>query len=363
MNLADMQQSSLTISSSIGVERWGALPGGDTVKLFVLRNAQGMRVSVSDLGATLVSWHAPDRAGRVSDIVLGHDTPADYLAGSAFMGGTIGRCANRIQNACFTLDGLTYSLDRNDGHHSLHGGAAGFHHAVWNANHSDGTLVLTHESPEGDGGYPGALAATVRYALSDDGTLSIDYDAVCNAPTPVNLTNHAYFNLSGESAQEPADVRGHVIGIEADEFFEVDAELIPIRRREVAGNAFDFRTAAPIGARLDWPDIQLARAGGFDHCYVLRGAAGSIRPVATLYDPVSGRELSVWTDAAGMQFYTGNHLSDTAGRHGQRYDKHAGLCLETGAFPNQVNMDPAAGIVLRPGKRYRHTTQYRLGVR
>lgn len=363
MNLAEIQPPSLSLPTRIGVERWGTLHGGDPVRLFVLRNAHGMRVSISDLGATLVSWHAPDRAGRVADILLGHDTPAGYQAGRAFMGGTIGRCANRIAHAAFTLDGLTYSLDRNDGDHSLHGGTAGFHQVIWNANETDGALVLTHESPEGDGGFPGALTATVRYTLDDDGTLGIDYDAVCTAPTPVNLTNHAYFNLAGDASAEPADIRGHMIGIEGDEFFDVDPQLIPVLRRDVAGNAFDFRTAAPIGARLDWPNTQLAHAGGFDHCYVLRGRPGSVRPAATLYDPVSGRELSVSTSAAGMQFYTGNLLDGVIGRNGQRYGKYAGLCLETGAFPNQINMPEAAGIVLRPGQQYRHATRYRLSVR
>lgn len=362
MNLADMHRSPSPVNAPIDVEPWGMLPGGDTVRRFSLRNAHGMRVCISDLGATLVSWHAADRAGRMADVLLGHDTPADYLASNAFMGGLIGRWANRIADARFMLDGVTYPLDRNDGRNLLHGGYAGFHRALWTASEADGALVLTHESPEGDAGFPGSLLTTVRYSLDDDGTLTLAYDAVSTAPTPVNLTSHAYFNLAGD-ATETADIRGHVIAIEADTFLHVDDHLIPLGRSDVAGDAFDFRTAAPIGARLDWPNTQLARAGGFDHCYVLRGHDGTLRPVATLYDPVSGRELTVTTDAPGMQFYTGNFLQGVKGRDGRCYEKHAGLCLETGAFPDQVNAADAHETVLRPGQRYTHTTQYRLGVR
>lgn len=365
MNLADTDGTSRKTHARIGVERWGALPGGDAVRLFTLRNAHDMRVTISDLGATLVAWHAPDRAGRIADVLLGHDTPADYLAGRAFMGGTIGRWANRIAGARFTLDGVSYSLDRNDGPNHLHGGAAGFHRALWSAREVDGALVMTHESPEGDAGFPGALTATVRFSLDDHGTLTLDYEALADAPTPVNLTNHAYFNLSGDACADAPDIRGHVIAIEADAYFEVDDTLIPVARADVAGNAFDFRAGAPIGARLGWPNAQLARAGGFDHCYVLRGDGESMpmRTAAVLYDPASGRELTVSTNAHGMQFYTGNFLEGVVGRSGKVYRKHAGLCLETGGFPNQINMDDAAGVVLRPGERYRQRTSYRLGVR
>jgi len=363
MNFADMHSTVISTSSSVQVERWGTLPGLGDIHLFTLRNAHGMRVTLSDLGATLVSWHAPDRAGRVADVLLGHDTPADYLASRWFFGSTIGRWANRIAHARFTLDGVTYQLDRNDGDNLLHGGASGFHKALWNAREADGALVLTHESPEGDGGFPGTVTANVRYALDDDGALTIDYDAGTDAPTPISLTNHAYFNLCGDGLADVPDIRGHVISIDADAFFAVDDATIPIERKDVAGSVFDFRVCAPIGARLDWPDEQLARAGGFDHCYVLRDGGVALRAVATLYDPASGRELTVSTDAKGMQFYTGNFLADVNGRSGRTYNKHAALCLETGAFPNQVNMSDAEQVVLRPGERYRHTTVYRLGVR
>jgi aldose 1-epimerase len=360
MNLADMSTTVRPGTARVSVEHWGALPGGDRARLFTLRNAHGMRVAISDLGATLVSWNAADRTGRVADVLLGHDTPADYFAADAYLGGVIGRWANRIANARFALDGLTYSLDRNEGEHLLHGGGAGFHRALWGAREEDGTLVLTHESPEGDAGFPGNVLTTLRYSLDDDGTLTLAYEAVSDAPTPVNLTSHACFNLCGDDG---ADIRGHVISIDADTFFEVDAALIPEGRAEVAGHAFDFRASAPLGARLDWPHVQLARAGGFDHCYVVDHDARGVEPVVRLYDPASGRELTMGTTAPGVQFYTGNHLDGIVGRHGRRYGKHAGLSLQAGAFPNQVNMADAASVVVAPGAPYRQLTWYRLGVR
>jgi len=363
MNLADMQSTDTSRTSSVQTERWGTLPGFGEIRLFTLRNAHGMRVTLSDLGATLISWHAPDRAGRVTDVLAGHDTPAEYLASRWYFGSTVGRWANRIAHARFTLDGVTYQLDRNDGDNLLHGGASGFHKVLWNAREADGAVIFTYESPEGDAGFPGAVTASVRYTLDDNGALTIDYDASADAPTPLSMTNHAYFNLSGDAPTNTADIRGHVISIDADAFFAVDDSMIPVERKEVAGSVFDFRAGAPIGARLDWPDAQVARAGGFDHCYVLRDGAATLRQVAALYDPASGRELTVSTDAKGMQFYTGNFLAGANGRNGRTYSKHAALCLETGAFPNQINMPDAEDVVLRPGEHYRHTTVYRLGVR
>jgi aldose 1-epimerase len=353
--------------AQLSSEPWGTVPGGDPVQLFTLRNAHGMKVAISDLGATLVSWHAPDRTGRLGDILLGHDTPADYLAATTFMGGLIGRWANRIAEARFTLDGIEYTLDRNEGNNLLHGGTIGFNRLRWDASEDNGTLVMRLESPEGDAGFPGHVTVQVRYTLDDDGALTIDYEAITDAPTPLNLTSHPYFNLSGVPA---SDVRGHVVSIDADQFFEVDAQMIPTQRAEVAGNAFDFRQSAPLGARLDWPNAQLALAQGFDHCYVLRGEASDpasgtqpVREVARVYDPASGRELSVLTDQWGLQFYTGNHLAGLKGRGGATHPRYAGLCLEAGGFPNQINMADHKQVVLRPGETYRQVTQYRLGVR
>lgn len=349
-------------------EPWGTLPGGDPVRLFTLRNAHGVKVAISDLGATLISWHAPDRAGRLGDILLGHDTPAEYVAATTYMGALIGRWANRIADARFTLDGIEYTLDHNDGVNLLHGGTHGFHRALWDVSEDNGALVMRLESPEGDAGFPGNVTVQVRYTLDDDGTLTIAYEAVTDAPTPLNLTSHPYFNLTGRPG---ADIRGHVLSIDADRFFEVDTAMIPCKLAEVAGNAFDFRQSAPIGARLDWPHAQLAIAGGFDHCYVLRdrpdaviaGNALQTRQVACAYDPGSGRELTVSTDQRGLQFYTGNSLKGDTGRGGIAYQPHDALCLEAGGFPNEVNMAGQEQVIVRAGDTYSQVTQYRIGVR
>jgi aldose 1-epimerase len=349
-------------------EPWGTLPGGDPVRLYTLRNAQGMKVTISDLGATLVSWLAPDRAGRLADILLGHDTPAQYYAATTYMGALVGRWANRIGGARFTLDGIDYALDRNENGNLLHGGANGFHRAIWQVVDDRGALVLRLDSPEGDAGFPGNVSVQVRYTLDDEGTLTIDYEGTTDAPTPLNLTSHPYFNLCGEPG---SDIRGHVLAIDADAFLEVDAQMIPLGMADVSGSAFDFRHGAPLGARLDWPHAQLVRAGGIDHCYVLREpqdaphAPPQVHTVASLYEPGSGRELSVATDQRGLQCYTGNYLEGMPGRHGMACVRHAGLCLEAGGFPNQINMTGPErdAAVLRPGATYRQVTQYRVGLR
>ena len=348
-------------TAKLSHEPWGALPGGRTVHLFTLRNAHGMRVSVSELGATLVSWHAPDRAGRLGDILLGHDTPADYREAKTYMGALVGRWANRIAGARFTLDGVDYLLDRNENGNLLHGGASGFHRARWDVVDDRGGLTLRLDSPEGDAGFPGNVSVQVRYTLDDDGTLTIDYVGVTDAPTPLNLTNHSYFNLSGRAG---SDVRGHLLQIHADAFVEVDDALIPTGTADVTGSAFDFRQSAPIGARLDWPHAQLTRGRGFDHCYVLRDHERNVRPVASIYDPESGRELAVSTDQRGLQLYTGNYLDGVRVGGGMPCVRHAALCVEAGFYPNQVNMDALRDeTILHPGNTYRQTTRYRVGVR
>jgi aldose 1-epimerase len=364
-------------TAKLSHEPWGRLPSGELVHLYTLRNAHGMRVSISEFGGAIVSWHAPDRAGRLGDIVLGHDTPGDYSEATAFMGALVGRWANRIAGARFTLEAIEYNVDRNEGENLLHGGASGFHRALWRAREEDGALVLTLDSEEGDAGFPGNVQVEVRYTLDDEGELTIDYRARTDASTPLNLTNHAYFNLA---AQAGADIKGHVLSIDADAFFEVDSALIPIKQSVVCGQAFDFREAAPIGARLEWPHEQLLLARGFDHCYVLRDGEASdeedegnavhangggerpVREVARLYEPTSGRVLTVSTDQRGLQFYSGNYLDGVRGRNGVSYGRYAGLCLEAGGFPNQINMADREDVISRPDKPYRQVTKYRVGV-
>ncbi|MDR5782041.1 galactose mutarotase [Caballeronia sp. LZ065] len=349
----------MTHSTSITLRRWG------NVQVYTLHNESGMQIDISDLGATLLSWRAPDRDGRFADVLLGHDAPDDYLNSTAFMGAIIGRWANRIRDGRFAIDGIDYQVERNEGVNHLHGGSAGFHRQVWQARIDGAALIMSLRSEAGAAGFPGNLDVNVRYALDAHGTLSIDYEAHTDAPTALNLTNHAYFNLSGSPAPA-ADIRDHEITIASDAIFAIDAASIPVAREDVAGTAFDLRQPQSIRARLDESNEQLKLAGGFDHCYVLHdGKAQELRTVAIVHDASSGRKLQVATDAPGLQFYTGNHLEGETGRDEARYRKHAGLCLEAGGFPNGINMDGLArsNAVLRPGESYRQRTRYTLGVR
>lgn len=351
---------------NISSAHWGDLPDGTPVELHTLSHDNGVRVSVTNLGAALVSWFAPDRDGHLADILLGHDTPAAYTTSPAYMGAIVGRWANRIAGARFSLDGVEYTLEANQPPNSLHGGVHGFSYKLWQARHTEDALVLRLESPAGDSGFPGALTVQVTYTFSAAGELTIAYDAFTDAPTPLNLTNHAYFNLSGVAST----IGDHEIELAADQFFAIDENTIPITLEDVANTPFDFRTAAAIGPRLEVRDneqITLA-GGGIDHCYVLRTSAPitelpEMRRAASVYHPASGRELIVSTTERGLVFYTSNHLEGEPGKHGATYAKHGALCLEAGGFPNQINMDDAEAVVLRPNERYRQVTQYAVGVR
>lgn len=318
---------------------------------------------ISGRGATLISWLAPDRYGRAVDVLLGYPDAQGYLANPAYFGAVVGRWANRIADGCFSLDGVDYQVDRNEGCNHLHGGEAGFHLAQWQAHPEDDSVRLTLKSPEGEGGFPGNLHVEVHYRLCDDGRLVIDYTATTDAPTPINLTAHPYFNLNGGNS----DIGDHLLLINADHYLKIDACGIPVEVATVAGSAFDFRQSAPIGPRLGWPDAQIALAGGFDHCYCVRRTGnegiGVLREVALVYDPGSGRQLSVETTEAGLQFYTGNDLDGVIGRGEKPYVMHAGFCLEAQSYPDQINGPDAEAVVLRPGQVYRQTTVYRLTVK
>jgi aldose 1-epimerase len=350
----------------ISTAHWGNLPDGTPVNLHTLSHDSGLRLSITDLGATLVSWFAPDRDGHLADILLGHDSPAGYASGQAYMGAIIGRWANRIANARFTLDGHEYHVDANQPPNHLHGGFKGFGLRIWEARHEADALVFTLESPAGDAGFPGTVNVQVTYTFDASGTLTITYEAVTDAATPLNLTNHAYFNLSGVGSS--TTIRDHEVEIAADAFLAVDASLIPTGEEHVADTPFDLRTAALLSDRLDVPNAQLAHGGGFDHCYVLRNDAPvtelpESRRVASVYHPASGRELIVSTTERGLQFYTGNELEGVPGKGGVKYSKYDGLCVEAGGFPDQINMEDAETVVLRPNERYKQVTRYAMRVR
>ncbi len=341
---------------------FGALPDGTPVHLYVLESG-GLKAVVSTYGGALTSLLVPDRAGRPGDVVLGYDDLAGYRADACYFGALIGRYGNRIGDSRFTLDGRTYALPPNEGPTHLHGGPQGFHRAVWEAGEQDGGaepfLELGHVSPNGDAGYPGNLFVTVRYALTRDGALVIDYRAVTDAATPVNLTNHAYFNLAG--ADSGQTVLDHELTLAAPAYLPVNELLLPTG--EIAPTAktpFDFTSPIPIGARIGETDPQLALAGGYDHNMVLGGEPGALRFAAKVHEPRSGRVMIMETTEPGVQFYSGNFIPEgLPGKNGARYPHRGGFCLEAQHYPDSPNRPEFPSTILRPGETYSQTTAYR----
>jgi len=326
---------------------FGTTPAGDPVELFTLSHAGGLVVRATNCGGIIVSLLAPDRDGRPANVVLGHDTLDEYLRDSRYLGAIVGRYANRIAYARFTLDGTTYRLTANQGPHHLHGGRRGFDKVVWRATpfRTDATagIVLTHTSPDGDEGYPGTLDARVTYTLTDRQALVVDYLATTDRPTAVNLTQHSYFNLAGAG-----DILGHLLQIDADAITPVDEGLIPTgAMAPVGGTPFDFRSPTPVGARLGADDEQLRRGGGYDHNFVVNRTGPGLVHAARLADPVSGRTLDVHTTEPGLQLYAG---------------ARAGLCLETQHYPDSPNQPGFPSVILRPGAAYRSQTVFAFGV-
>jgi aldose 1-epimerase len=346
---------------------FGTLPTGERVHAFTMTNARGLEMRVLDYGGIIVSLSTPDRAGKLADIVLGFDDLQGYVKSSPYFGAITGRYANRIAKGRFTLDGTTYKLAVNNGPNALHGGLKGFDKVVWqvepSADSNDVRLVLRYTSNDGEEGYPGTLHATVVYTLSDSNRLAIDYEATTDKPTPVNLTNHSYFNLAGEGS---GTVLGHVVTIDADRYVPVDSTFIPTGDlASVAGTPFDFRKPMAIGARIDQPDQQLTNGKGYDHTFVLnhpQGSAGLVH-AAHVVDPTSGRTLDVATTEPGVQFYTGNFLDGkVAGKNGHAYPRRGGFCLETHHFPDSPNEPQFPSTILRPGDTYRSRTVFTFGV-
>jgi len=333
------------------------------LELFTLTSAGGVAVAVTNYGGIIMSVLAPDRHGHLADVVLGHDTVDRYRENPAYLGAIIGRYANRIAGGRFDLDGRTCHLVANDGNHSLHGGRHGFDQAIWAAEpfHEPGAagVVLSRVSPDGEEGYPGDLRTQVTYTLSDRNELAVEYLATTDRPTPVNLSQHSYFNLAGAG-----DILGHVLEISAEAITPVDATMIPTGElRPVAGTPFDFRQPTRVGERIAAADPQIERGRGYDHNFVLaRNGAGLVR-AARLLEPVSGRTLEVFTTEPGMQLYTGNHLDGRiTGKGGRVFGRYAGLCLETQHFPDSPNQPGFPSTILRPGVVFRSTTVFRLGV-
>ena len=346
---------------------FGTTREGEAVSLYTLRNANGIEARVTDYGGIIVSLMVPDRNGRFADVVLGFDSLEPYLAGHPYFGAIVGRYGNRIANGRFTLDGQTHTLARNNGPNHLHGGAKGFDKVVWDAEpfEREGAtgLVFSYTSPAGEEGYPGTLQARVTYTLTDDDELIFDYHATTDAATPVNLTQHSYFNLAGEGT---GDILNHVVTIDADRFTPVDSTLIPTGElREVTGTPFDFRQATTIGSRIGQAEEQLRFGGGYDHNFVLekQGDPSSATRAARVYEPTSGRVMEIRTTEPGMQFYSGNFLDGTLrGKSGAAYRHRHGFAMETQHFPDSPNQPGFPSTILRPGQEYRSRTIYRFSV-
>jgi aldose 1-epimerase len=337
---------------------FGKTPDGASVEIFTLKNGKGMEARIMTYGATLVSLTAPDKSGKMQDIVLGYDELPGYVAGKSYFGAVVGRYANRIANGTFKLDGKTYHVPVNDGKNSLHGGTRGFDKRVWSVKSADAhSLTLAYLSKDGEEGYPGNLTATVQYTLTDGNELRLDYTATTDKPTVLNLTNHSYFNLANEGE---GDILGHEITLVSNEFTPTDAGLIPTGElRKVEGTPFDFRKPHAIGERIHDNDPQLKMAGGYDHNWILSRKGNSLSLAARVYEPKSGRVLEVLTTQPGIQFYTGNFLNGGKGKHGVAYNKNAALCLETQHFPDSPNQPSFPSAVLRPGQTYHETTAFR----
>lgn len=348
--------------TALETDTLGHLPDGRAVEHYTLRNRSGLCAQIMTYGATLTALRTPDRNGDFENIVLGFDALAPYLAGTPYFGATIGRYANRIAGARFSVDGREYRLAANDGANSLHGGATGFDKALWAARALSDGVAFVLQSPDGDEGYPGELAVEVVYRLSDEDVLSIEYRAKTTKPTPVNLTHHSYFNLSGAALR---DITDHELFIDADRFTPVDDNLIPTGElATVADTPFDFRSARRIGAGIDAAHEQLRLAGGYDHNFALnKPAPNALNRAAIVTDPHSGRVMEVWTTEPGLQFYSGNFLDGSlVGAHGA-FRRRTGLCLEPQHFPNSPNEPRFPSTILRPGEEYRSRTEFRFSTR
>jgi len=348
---------------SIISEPFGETAEGTPIERYTLTNANGLNAEIMTYGGTLLALRVPDRAGAFGDIVLGFDTLEPYLADHPFFGALVGRYSNRIAGAQFTLNGTTYSLARNDGVNHLHGGPHGFHRAIWCASERPSeegpSLALHYLSRDGEEGYPGNLSVDVVYTLTDQNALRIDYSATTDRDTVINLTNHAYFNLTG------GDILSHELALDGTRFLPIDETLIPIGElRPVHDTPMDFTTSTVIGDRINADDEQVRHGLGYDHTWVLDKPTGALGHAARVYAPGSGRVMDVSTTAPGVQFYSGNMLDGShAGKGGTIYTRNSGLCLETQHFPDSPNQPQFPSTVLRPGEMYRQSTIFQFSVR
>lgn len=341
----------------IVTEEFGTMDDGSEVQLFTLKNANGMEVSITNYGGIVTSIKVPDKDGNIENVVLGFDNFEKYKAGHPFFGAIAGRYANRIAKGRFELNGETYELATNNGENHLHGGVEGFDKKLWDAevNEEENSVTLSYLSPDGEEGYPGNLDVDVTYTLTDDNELRIDYHATTDKSTVLNLTNHSYFNLSGNPSEGILD---HLLTINADRYTPVDEGLIPTGElRPVEGTPFDFTEPEYIGARID------SIPPGYDHNYVLNNPDSGIRKIATVEHEESGRIMEVYSDQPGVQLYTSNFLDGSLmDRQGNPIEQYAALCLETQTFPDSPNKPEFPSPVLNPDETYETTTIYQFKV-
>ncbi|MEN3337359.1 MAG: aldose 1-epimerase [Acidobacteriota bacterium] len=342
---------------------WGKTQDSTPVELYTLTNSHGIEVRAMTYGGIITSIRVPDRSAKIADVVLGFDTLDGYLRDSPYFGAIVGRYGNRIAKGQFTLDGRTYKLAVNNGPNHLHGGMRGFDKQVWTARPVDGPagvgVAFSRVSPDGEEGYPGNLTATVTYTLTDTNQLIVRYEATTDKATPVNLTQHTYFNLAGTG-----DILGHVLTINADRYTPVDATLIPTGElAPVDGTPFDFRKPTPIGARISQPDPQLKNGNGYDHNWVLNRTGEGLQLAARVLEPGTGRTLEVSTTQPGVQFYSGNFLDGTLkGKQGAVYKFRSGFCLETQHYPDSPNHPAFPTTIVKPGEPYSSETVFAFGV-
>ncbi len=346
-------------SMSVRTSDFGKLADGREVHLYTCTNRHGLVVKLTDYGAIVVSVETPDRTGKLANINVGFSTLEGYLGGHPFFGATVGRFCNRIAKGQFKLDGQTYQLATNNGPNHLHGGVKGFDKALWKAEPVETANTVgvrfTHRSPDGDEGYPGNLDVAVSYLLTEANELRVEFEAKTDKATALNLTNHNYWNLGGVGSGK---ILQHELTLAADEYLPVDDTLIPTGAlAKVAGTPMDFRTPHTIGSRLDQIP---ADPQGYDHCFVVRGTAGKLRPAARVKDPKTGRVLEIETTQPGIQFYTGNFLSGQAGDAG--HGQHEAFCLETQHYPDSPNQPSFPSAILRPGETFREVTVHRFSV-
>lgn len=343
---------------------FGVTREGKPVNLYTLTNAHGMEVQAMTYGGIVVSLRVPDKNGKIADVVLGYDKLDGYLDKTPYFGAIVGRYGNRIANGSFTLDGVQYTLAKNDGPNTLHGGLKAFDKVVWDAtseqHNGSSAVVFTYTSKDGEEGFPGNLKVKVTYTLTDKNELDIDYEATTDKATPVNLTHHSYFNLAGEGS---GDILQHELMLNADHFTPVDKNLIPTGElRPVRGTPFDFTRATAIGARIDQDHEQLVLGRGYDHTFVINRKDNDKGPVlaARVREPRSGRIMEVYTTEPGIQLYTGNFLDGTiTGKQGHVYKRRYAFCLETQHFPDSPNHPSFPSTILRPGQTFHSHTTYK----